>query len=199
MLQGLLLSAAYFVFMLTRGIVPTPLFRFLLCQGTVHEERAGRRGWRAAVVQKERPADGEGRGAGGHVGRHHAHLRKARPGASQCHAAAAVPFLSVSHTPKSQGTHFLDLGFTGNFFCTNIWRNRKGKKKKKFDMKLVNCNSCLVRWFLRKYPGNAGCSPVEKEAFQHPIGKKTKYTYNTRNESSLMRNTLTVIVLKTTQ
>lgn len=44
----------------------------------------------------------------------------------------------------------------------------------------VNSNSCLVRWFLRKYPGNTGCSPPEKEAYEHPIGKETKYTRSTR-------------------
>lgn len=27
----------------------------------------------------------------------------------------------------------------------------------------------FYQWFLRKYPGNAGCSPAEKEAFEHPI------------------------------
>ncbi|XP_070769579.1 SH3 domain and tetratricopeptide repeat-containing protein 2 [Enoplosus armatus] len=27
----------------------------------------------------------------------------------------------------------------------------------------------FYQWFLRKYPGNAGCSPTEKEAFEHSI------------------------------
>ncbi|KAM4554997.1 SH3 domain and tetratricopeptide repeat-containing protein 2 isoform 1-T1 [Odontesthes bonariensis] len=27
----------------------------------------------------------------------------------------------------------------------------------------------FYQWFLRKYPGHAGCSPVEKELFEHPI------------------------------
>lgn len=27
------------------------------------------------------------------------------------------------------------------------------------------------RWFLRKYPGNTGCTPSEKEQFEHPLGK----------------------------
>ena len=31
--------------------------------------------------------------------------------------------------------------------------------------------SCLVRWFLRKYPGMAGCSPADKEHFEYPIGE----------------------------
>lgn len=38
-------------------------------------------------------------------------------------------------------------------------------------MVLLNYTSCLVRWFLRKYPGNVGCSPTEKEAFEQEIGK----------------------------
>ncbi|KAM7417999.1 hypothetical protein PAMA_017573 [Pampus argenteus] len=27
----------------------------------------------------------------------------------------------------------------------------------------------FYQWFLRKYPGNAGCSPTEKEPFEHPL------------------------------
>lgn len=240
MLRGLLLSAVCFinVKMLTWGFVPALLFRFLLCQGPVHKERAGGWGWRAAVVQKERPAHGKGHGARRHVGGHHAPLRKARPGASQRHAAAALPLLSVSQWVTLHGlrtsflNHFLDLGCSDSMIdtvlCSNIWQKHKTKTlavgcEKMFGIKRVNCNLCLLRWFLRKYPGNVGCSLVEKEAFQHPIGKKTKYTCRTRKLlfkacqhevvchilqkalnvgpeiERLKRETLTVILSKTTQ
>lgn len=73
------------------------LCRILLCQGAVYQKwgRWGRR--RAVVVQKERPSDGEGHGAGQHVGGHHAFHRASRLGAGPVHAAVAIPFLSVSH------------------------------------------------------------------------------------------------------
>lgn len=70
--------------------------RVFLCEVAYHTW-AGR-GWRGeAVIQKEWPADGEGHGAGQHVGGYNALHRKPWPRASQLHAAAALPVLSVSH------------------------------------------------------------------------------------------------------
>jgi len=76
--------------------------RLLLRQGAVHQKRR-RRGQRgAAAVQEERAADGEGHGAGQHVGGRHAVHRAPRPGAGQRHAAAAVPLLPVSRAALLQ-------------------------------------------------------------------------------------------------
>uniref|UniRef100_A0A8P4GC88 SH3 domain and tetratricopeptide repeats 2 n=1 Tax=Dicentrarchus labrax TaxID=13489 RepID=A0A8P4GC88_DICLA len=36
----------------------------------------------------------------------------------------------------------------------------------------------FYQWFLRKYPGNAGCSPTEKESFEHSIGKASTVDYS---------------------
>lgn len=101
------------------------LCRILLCKGAIYKWAQWGRGG-TSVIQKERLADGEGHGAGQHVGGHHAVHRKTRPGASQCHAATALPLLSVSHMCSSHEPLQLQIPWFRNsknnmFSWQNFW------------------------------------------------------------------------------
>lgn len=179
--------------------------RIFLCEGTIHKKWAGWGRRRAAVVQEEWLADGTGHGAGQHVGGHHALYRKPRPGASQRHATAALPLLSVSHsvflTWDTYVTNSLictvNDGMINMFSCLNVWLSEQGSTAGGghwctwIGMVLLNYTSCLVRWFLRKYPSNGGCSPTEKEAFEHSIGKAILHKHMLAHATSCTEHVLT--------
>jgi hypothetical protein len=97
-----------------------------------------------------------------------------RLGARQIHAAPALPLLPVSHCIQfALSTLFhSDLHQERAFFLSCF---ETTLQKMVAFCAVVNpfghVASCLVRWFLRKYPGMAGCSPADKEHFEYPIGE----------------------------
>lgn len=132
------------------------------------------------------------------MGGHHARLRKPRPGAGQRHAAAALPVLSVSHTLFPNTNQVISLipfavtvrltPLSGQTFDLSGIDWSRTMLFTLVGIFVLNSTSCLVRWFLRKYPGNAGCSPTEKEAFEHAIGKDAVYTCNTKIHTCNRKN-----------
>lgn len=60
---------------------------------------------------------------------------------------------------------------------------------------LFNLTSCLARWFLRKYPGHAGCSPRVKELFDHSIGTTILHTIDQHFSESWAFDSTTTLCL----